>query len=68
METMSPPKARPAAMTPEAFAKLLAKAKLGQTAAARALGVNRHTIIRWLKGTTPIAEANALLIKARLKK
>lgn len=55
-------------MTPEAFAKLLAKAKLGQTAAARALGVNRHTIIRWLKGTTPIAEANALLIKARLKK
>lgn len=66
MVTMSPAKPRPAAMSARTFAKLLKGAELGQSAAARLLGVHRHTIIRWLDGTSPISEANALLIRDRI--
>lgn len=66
MVSMSPAKPRPAAMSAKTFAKLLKDAGLGQSEAARVLGVHRHTVIRWLDGTTPIAEPNALLIRERL--
>lgn len=67
MATMSPAKARPAAMTPAEFRERLERAGIGQSEAARILGVGRSTVIRWLKDKTPIVAANALLIKKRIK-
>lgn len=67
MVSMSPPRKRAEAMSSTTFAKILRDAGLGQTAAARLLGVHRHTVIRWLDGTTPISDANALLIRNRIK-
>lgn len=68
MSVMSPAKPRPAAMTKEDFAAILESLGLGATAAGRLIGVHRHTIIRWLDGSTPISEPNALLIRKRTKK
>lgn len=67
MAATSETKSRPAAMTKEDFAAVLESLGLGATAAGRLLGVNRRTVIRWLNGTTPISEPNALLVRHRTK-
>lgn len=67
MCVMSPTKPREAAMKPADFTALLERTGIGQSEAARLLGVGRTTVIRWLKGDTPISEANALLIRKRIK-
>jgi transcriptional regulator with XRE-family HTH domain len=54
-------------MDPTAFKRMLSAKKMTQAQAAVKIGVTRRTIIRWAKGTTPISEAAALLIRARLK-
>jgi transposase len=55
-------------MSVDEFKKLTEAAGLTKKAAiARAIGIHRATVYRWLDGTTPIGEANALLIRAKLK-
>ncbi len=63
MTNMSP---RPAFMSKEALQELLDKHDLNQTDAAKRIGVNRRTLIRWLQGTTPIGAAAAALIHSKL--
>ncbi len=63
MPAMAP---RKAAMTPDALQKLLDRAGLNQSSAARELEVNRRTVIRWLNGDTPINAAAAALIRSRI--
>jgi transcriptional regulator with XRE-family HTH domain len=58
---------RKTGMDPTAFKRMLSAKKMTQAQAAVKIGVTRRTIIRWAKGTTPISEAAALLIRARLK-
>lgn len=55
-------------MTPDELKTLMQKVGVTQKAAlARLLDVHRATIYRWLDGTTPIDQANALLIRSKLK-
>lgn len=58
-------------MLPKELQDLMDAAGLNQTTAAVKLGVNRRTVIRWLKkpkdGGVPISAANALLIRDRIK-
>lgn len=49
------------------FRDLLAAAGLGRSEAARRLGVGRSTVHRWLNGPTPIARANAALIRKLIR-
>lgn len=65
--TMSPPTPRKSAMSASAFAKLFKSGGHNHSTASRLLGVSRRTVIRWLEGTTPISEANRLLILDRMK-
>lgn len=66
MGVMSP--AREAAMSAEEFAKLLESKGMSQAEAARALGVHRSTVLRWLTNEAPITAANSLLIRSRIRK
>lgn len=54
-------------MTPTEFQELLTAAGLNQSSAARALEVDRRTVIRWLKGETPITKRQKLLIKSVIR-
>ena len=61
-------KKKPAAvMTAADLETLIRSAGLNQTTAAAALGVNRRTVIRWLRGDTPISAPNALYIRSLIK-
>lgn len=65
-----PPTKKPAHMTPDQLRALIARskyAKATKSAVARAIGVARSHLYRWLDGDTNISEANALLIKTKLK-
>ena len=55
-------------MKPDELQRLLDSNNLNQTTGAERLGVSRHTVIRWLAGTTPISGASAALIRATLGK
>lgn len=62
-------KRRPAGagMTAADLDTLIRAAGLNQTTAAAALGVSRRTVIRWLRGDTPISAPNALYIRTVIK-
>lgn len=66
MKTM-PPKPRPAAMSPAKLRAIIKASGMSQTKAAKALGVARQTVTRWLSNHTPISRANARLINEVLK-
>lgn len=54
-------------MTPERLREILEASGLTQRQAAERLGVNKSTLTRWLSGQCPISQANATLIKAKLR-
>lgn len=69
MKRMTP---RKRAMTPEEFKTIISEAGLNQTTAAAKLGVDRRTVIRWLRpagsaDSTTISERNALFIRSKIK-
>ena len=66
MKSKMPP--RKAAMKPTELQRIISLNGLNQTTAADRLGVSRHTVIRWLLGTTPISAASAALIRATFGK
>ncbi len=57
---------QPAAMTADQFRALLEAAGLTQQRAAALLGVSVTAVQHWLQGDTPISQAKADLIRARL--
>ncbi len=64
MLTMAP---RQAAMTAGQFKAMLAERGLSYAAAAKKIGVNRRTVIRWAMGDSGISPGQKLLIKSKLK-
>lgn len=58
---------RKVGMTPTAFKRLLKEAGVNHSEAARLLGVDRRTVIRWLRGEVTISPGNALLVTATIK-
>jgi plasmid maintenance system antidote protein VapI len=64
-DTMAP---RKAAMTPEEFVRLLAKAGKSQRDAVEILGYSLRQINRWTTGKSPIHEAIAAHLRSKLKK
>jgi DNA-binding transcriptional regulator YiaG len=64
-----PPKPRKAAMTAAELRELLQRANVSQRELARRMGIHFTTVNRWCReGGTPVDEANALLIRKKLKK
>ena len=61
-----PANPQPAAMTADEFRAILDVAGLNTVQAAKILGVGTTTVDRWLHGETPISEARAALIRARI--
>ena len=68
--TAMPPTPQKAAMTPAELRKLIEGAGLAdatKSAVATRIGCARSHLYRWLKGDSTIGEANALLIRSKLK-
>lgn len=68
---MAEKQSRPAKMSPEELRRLIIEAGHADTPkgklASEVIGCARSHLYRWLKGDTPITEANALLLRSKLK-